>query len=62
MRILLSLVLAVALISPAFAAYTGPASGGKQGGYTGPMSGVQASKVAEALKLGDDAGVVLTGK
>lgn len=60
MKILLPLILATVLAVPAFAAYTGP---GQQtpGGFKGPESGSQASNVAEALKLPDDARISLTG-
>ncbi len=63
MRFIMTLVFVAAMAMPAYAAFSGPgAEGGKQGGFTGPVTGSQASNVAEALKLPDDARITLTGK
>lgn len=59
MRYLFSLLLALMLAVPAYAAFDGP--GGGAGGFQGPTSGVQADTVKKALSAWDDAPVVLTG-
>lgn len=59
MKKLLAIIFVLALAVPSYAAYTGPA--GKQPGFKGPAATTEASTVAEALKLADDARVILTG-
>lgn len=59
MRILLTLILAIFVATPAFAAFQGPGSGAG-GGFKGPGS-ANATTVAEAKNLPDDALVTLTG-
>lgn len=63
MRYILPLILALFLAMPVNAAFTGPGADGyaKQGGFSGPVSGVMADNVAAAKSLKDDAAVVLTG-
>ena len=58
MKILRSLAILAALAVPFALALPAHAAGG----FSGPVSGVQADTVAKALTLGDDAPVVLTGK
>lgn len=60
MKLFLSLVFSLFLAFPAFAAFNGPA-GGAGIGFKGPVSGSQASTVAEALNLPDKSRVTLTG-
>lgn len=63
MRYILTLIIALFLAMPAYAAYTGPGgNSSKSGGYTGPISGALAENVADAKNLKDNARVVLTGR
>ena len=62
LAILAALAAPLAFALPAQAAFDGPGAKAAAGGFSGPVSGVQADTVAKALTLGDDAPVVLTGK
>lgn len=62
MRILLVIAICAFLAAPAQAAFEGPGAPAQPGGsFQGPIAGAQAATVAEALTLGDDAPVTLTG-
>ena len=61
LAILATLAAPVAFALPAQAAFDGPGAKAAAGGFSGPVSGVQADTVAKAVTLGDDAPVVLTG-
>lgn len=61
-KILMTLLVTAFMLAPVSGMAKGPGDkGALTGGFSGPMSGVQAETVAKALELPDDAPVMLTG-
>lgn len=62
MRVLIALLLAFFIASPALAADdSGKRDDAGKGGFVGPVSGAQAETVERAMKSSNDSRVVLTG-